>query len=242
MPQLGRHPHFDDRSRSYPIRTLLPARALRTARIWDVLGPFPLDQQAEGACVGMGWSAELAADPVVIPVPDVSFAFRLYELAREQDRLMGNYWGDGASVLAGAKAAAAKGWVAQYRWAFSIDDVIDTLVAHGPVVLGVPWFSDMYRTDANGLVKVGGDLVGGHCLLAYGYLPGTDHGPVVLLLNSWGDSYGIHGRASIKVDDLARLLADDGEACIAVDQLPAPPRPRPRLPWWRRFWGCVRGR
>ncbi|MGG7377295.1 hypothetical protein ACQ7B2_00300, partial [Escherichia coli] len=61
---LDRIPAFDERSRLYPIRALIPRQVTRTKRIWGV-PPDVLDQQAEGACVGFGWAAELAAAPVM---------------------------------------------------------------------------------------------------------------------------------------------------------------------------------
>jgi hypothetical protein len=35
--------------------------------------------------------------------------------------------------------------------------------------------------------------------------------------NSWGRSWGQRGRAKITLDDLRRLLDEDGEACLATE-------------------------
>jgi hypothetical protein len=131
---------------------------------------------------------------------------------------MGNNFPDGASVLAGAKVAKATGMVSQYRWAFGIDDVVDTLIQRGPVVLGLNWYESMYETDRQGRVTVSGALVGGHCITAFGFHPKHPiFGPCVRWMNSWGPSYGLGGVGYITVPDLTRLLKENGEACIPTD-------------------------
>jgi hypothetical protein len=235
MPALGRHPFFDERSRGFPVRALLPREVVRRKTIWELPNNFPLDQGEEGACVGFGFSGELAAAPVVIPT-DNQFAFDLYARAQAEDQKMGNVWDEGASMLAGAKACKLAGHVSSYRWAFGVDDVIDTLCAVGPVVIGIDWYSGMYDTTTDGLVQVFGDVVGGHCILLTGFWPAHPAwGDVVLWENSWGLSYGVNGRGFIRVADLQRLLSAQGEACVLVDvsRVPVPP-PAP-LTWWQRF-------
>jgi len=227
VPKLDRVPFFDSRSRDYPVRALLPRTVTRRKQIWGLPPQYPLDQGAEGACVGHGYAAELAAEPIVVPA-DQAFAFDLYERARAEDRAMGNHWPEGASMLAGARAAKAGGWISSYRWAFGLDDVIDTLVEIGPVVLGVSWYQQMYSTDPRGLVTIGGPLVGGHCILATGYWPAhPDFGDCITWINSWGHDYGINGIGYLRISDLQRLLADQGEAVIAVDAAQLEPVPDP---------------
>lgn len=217
MPVLDRRPVFDEASRGYPVRELIPTPPKRRKRLWTPRSE-PLDQGREGACVGMGWSNELAATPVAKTVDNAS-AFALYRAAQAEDRKMGQNYTSGASVLAGARACKNEGTISSYHWAFGIDDVIDTLVAKGPVVLGINWHQSMYYTDSRGLVTVDGPVVGGHCILAHGYWPnhpefGTD---VVAWFNSWGPSYGVKGVGYIPVASLNMLLQANGEACIATD-------------------------
>jgi hypothetical protein len=218
-PKLGRIPHFDERSRGFKIRSLFDATPfVPRKRVWKLLNNLPLDQGTEGACVGFGWAAELGCTPVRHYV-DNSFARKLYEEARTQDRQMGNHWSEGASVLAGARAVQKSQYVSRYHWAFDIQDVIESLVRKGPVVLGVNWYEDMYSTNSDGLVQIGGNIVGGHCILANGFWPDHPkfHADVVVWTNSWGPSYGINGAGYIRVSDLTRLLREDGEACIPTD-------------------------
>lgn len=213
--------HHDERSRAYSIRELLPEQVRRKRTMWSVPRPV-IDQGREGACVGFGWTNELRANPVMIKLPDpTQFALGLYKQAKTLDEFPGEDY-SGTSVLAGAKAIQSLGFMTGYRWAFGIDDVIDALVTQGPVVLGIPWYDSMYSTRPSGLMEVGGKIVGGHCILATGYNPKarffsegiTNTFEVVRLRNSWGPDYGKGGDGYIKVEDLAALLKNDGEACI----------------------------
>lgn len=217
LPILDRQPHFDEESRNYSIRRLLGGSLPLRKRLWAP-GRNVLDQGQEGRCVVFGWGNELAASPNRYNV-DTKWCNDHWPMVQDEDHKMGNFWDDGASVLAGAKAMQRTGALNHYAWAFGIDDVLQTLMRRGPVVLGINWYSSMYRTNSDGLVNVSGNIVGGHCILANGIWPrhpvfGTD---VVVWTNSWGPEYGINGRGYITVSDLDRLLRENGEAVIPTD-------------------------
>jgi C1A family cysteine protease len=113
---------------------------------------------------------------------------------------------------------ANAGLLKEYRWAFGLDDVIDTVVWKGPVILGINWYQDMYN-PVGGVVRKGGKLVGGHCLLAVGYRTSSVRlggKPAVVLLNSWGPDWGTNGMADISLEDLGALLKENGEAAVPV--------------------------
>lgn len=110
------------------------------------------------------------------------------------------------------------GIIHQYRWAFGIQDVIGALMSQGPVVLGINWYSGMYNAPG-GKLRVSGNHVGGHAILAIGYNPSSqvfDGEETVILQNSWGRSWGIDGIAEITVEELGRLLREGGEACVPL--------------------------
>ncbi|MGH3992512.1 MAG: hypothetical protein ACRDSN_08605, partial [Pseudonocardiaceae bacterium] len=185
-------------------------------RIWQPRDE-PLDQGSEGACVAFALSAELAAAPWRHTVSNES-SVALYQRVRAEDRRMGNYWYSGASVLAGMRVARREGLIRSYWWAFGVEDVVETILRHGPVILGVPWYSNMYGTGPGGLVEVEGTLVGGHAIMAHGFWPDHhDHGDVVVWTNSWGAGYGLDGVGYIRTGDLDALLANWGEACVPAD-------------------------
>jgi hypothetical protein len=195
--------------------------AAPTEREWTE-GPI-LDQGREGACVGFGWIAELLSEPIVPdPMPITasaeSEALTIYHIAQTIDDFPGENY-SGTSVLAGAKVMQQKGYIGEYRWCFSVDDLRDTVLKYGPVVLGVPWYSGMYEAP-NGLVQISGELVGGHCLTVTGYRPNfTLNGQTADFFrwrNSWGPDYGINGSAYITTQDMDRLIHEGGEMCVPV--------------------------
>lgn len=225
-PRLDWAPTHDPASRNFSARAAI-GEVPEEPRTWK-LGPI-LDQGWEGACVGFGWTAELLASPRPDPyaTPDVgnAFARSVYQDAQRIDEWPGEDY-EGTSVLAGAKTIKSRGYIDSYRWCFSIEEIRDAVIAQGPVVIGIPWYSDMYQTRPSGLVEVGGDLVGGHCIMVYGYHPGMritgenyfTRYRVFRWRNSWGTEYGPNGSGNglIQYEDLRDLLAEWGEACVPI--------------------------
>jgi hypothetical protein len=217
-PILDRKVSLDEKSKGYKARKLIGDSVPLKKRVWRPGYNF-LNQGKEGRCVVFGWGNELAATPHRYDIND-EWCNQHWPLVVSKDREMGNDYPDGASVLAGAKAMQMLGNVKSYYWGFGIDDVLQYLSRRGPVLLGINWYSSMYETNNLGLVTVDGELVGGHCILASGVWPKhplfqTD---VVVLTNSWGQTYGINGRGYIPTVTLSRLLKEDGEACMAMDR------------------------
>lgn len=206
-------PRHDPRSLEYPIRTAVERPRYRS-RMWRV--PRALDQGREGACVGFAWTGEALTTPVAVKLNEMKqagllepnqFAQSVYKHAQTIDEWDGEDY-SGTSVLAGAKVMREKGLLHEYRWAFGVEDVKLAILTTGPVVLGINWYSGMYEAPG-GELKIGGQWVGGHAILARGYRDGK-----FSLLNSWGEDWGIGGTAWISEADLSRLLSERGEACV----------------------------
>lgn len=212
IPKLGRLIQFDEKSREYPIRTLLPeARPLRSYT-WRCNEYF--DQGQEGACVGFSWAHQLAARPSEVFGLLTNNAKQIYKKAQTLDQFPGEDY-DGTSVLAGVKAAQSMfpSRIESYKWAFTLNEVLQSLCYVGPVVLGIDWHMGMVTPTKNGMVRADGDVIGGHAILAMGIDPKRR---LVRLHNSWGKKWGVEGRCLITFDDLERLLKRNGEACIAI--------------------------
>lgn len=210
---FDRRVDFDSRSRLYPIRTLLAAPyASPWPRSYTWRCGTVLDQGREGACVGFGWAHELAARPVVVPGVTANSAQAIYRHAQRIDVWEGEDY-EGTSVLAGAKAVQAGGYMDEYRWAFGLDDLRLAVGSHGPAVIGVNWYAGMFDTDSAGYVRVTGDVVGGHCVVVHGVSQRTGR---FRIRNSWGPDWGVNGEAWVSFDDMARLLGENGEAVIPV--------------------------
>lgn len=215
--RLDRIAQFDERSRDYRIRDLVQDQPL-VSKTWS-LSKY-LNQGQEGACVGFGYSHELAAQPDVVKGVTNQTAKGLYWQAQKLDDWPGgSYPGntdeyyEGTSVLAGAKAATANGYYAGYTWAFSEEDVALAIANIGPVVIGINWYDGMFNPDENGFLNPTGNLAGGHCTLLKGVNAEEDY---YVLHNSWGKSWGDKGTAKLSRDSLVSLLKQDGEACLPV--------------------------
>lgn len=217
---------FDERSLNYPIRSTL-SEETAVSRRWPCY--TRLDQDGVGACVGFGWAQELAADPVSVAGVNNDLGFRIYREAQKIDEWPGEAY-EGTSVLAGAKIVQQMGFMDEYRWAFGIQDVIDTLSQKGPVVFGVPWYDSMYAPKADGQMVIGGTAPGGHAFMG-------DEVDVerrrIWMLNNWTRNWGIDGRAWMTFEDWDRLLRQGGQACVPVKRSdpsgppPIPPEPKP---------------
>lgn len=137
----------------------------------------------------------------------------VYRRAQAIDEWPGDAY-DGTSIRAGAQTLRQQGLIDSFHWALGIDEVVDTLLRLGPVVLGTAWLSDMFEPNSRGVVSASGYPVGGHAYLANGV---NTTRRVIRCKNSWGRGFADNGHFWLTFDDLAALLEHDGEACIAVE-------------------------
>jgi hypothetical protein len=215
---------FDDKSRSFPVRSVLPTKKMRSYT-WQC-DRFN-DQGTEGACVGFAWGHELSAIPFKAPM-SAGDSKQIYYDAREFfDPWPGEAY-QGTSVLAGCKAVQKWGYMREYRWGFGLEDVTRSVGSLGPGVAGINWYSMMNNTDINGFIHKGGFIQGGHAIMVRGVrvilLPGlkdrTNFANVdkinsyFILHNSWGESWGMKGLCKISFLDFEALLHEAGEFVI----------------------------
>jgi hypothetical protein len=213
-PRLDRLVYFDERPLAYPVLRTIEARQPRSYK-WRC--PVVLDQGQEGSCVGHAVAHELAARPVGIQNITHEYAVDIYFEAQRTDPWPGGEYPQadpqysGTAVLAGIKVAQDRGFVSEYHWAFSEPELALAVSYKGPAVLGINWYESMYDTDSNFWVRMSGSPVGGHAILCNGF---NVAGQYYTLHNSWGRSWGYNGEGKISRADMAKLLADQGEACI----------------------------
>jgi hypothetical protein len=211
---LDRVPRFDEKSRNFPITAVLTADQQSPAsRVWQA--GHVLDQGSEGACVGFGWAAELSAIPAAVRDVDDNFGRAIYHRAQQLDEWEGENY-SGSSVLGGAKAVREMGYMPEYRWAFGEEELAVAVSHHGPAVIGVNWYRDMFTADRYGIVRVSGTLAGGHCVMVRGLVlrPRWYTEPLYRIRQSWGGLYAKAGDIYMTRPDMARLLSEDGECCI----------------------------
>lgn len=215
---LGRRPEFDEKSKGFSVRTLLGPRTTtlpEKGRTWTCTSV--LDQGNEGSCVGHGFAHELIASPAPVKTIDHDDAVKFYKAAQKVDQWPGESY-SGTSVLAGAKALTSRGWYGEYRWAFDWTDALHALVNIGPIVIGVNWYEGMdtprhvHDREAP-WITASGAVRGGHCVAVIGYLKYRN---AVKIINSWGEGWGLKGRALLSVGDFKRILEEDGECCVPL--------------------------
>lgn len=218
---LGRLPSPED-ARDWTVDRLLAMikAGIATPVVWE--DPVVLQQGGTNHCVGFGSAGFCAAAEAQVPAnPAITDAdgHRIYYEAKIYD---GEPKGeDGSTVRSGAKALLHdENIVAGYAFG-TYDEAWVWVQTHGPVVIGIDWWTTMFTPDAQGVIRPGGSLAGGHCIL----WRGVDAGGRCVLRNSWGAEWGKGGDCYIEGSDLAMLLWRNGEACMMVQPAPAPPKP-----------------
>ncbi len=216
--RLDRIPQTDERNKEYPISTIVPV-SIRS-KVWRLLQR--LDQGQEGQCVLYAWHHEACALPVARKTPTPELIRDRYYRAQMIDPWEGgeypgatpNY--GGTSVLAGAQVMKDAGFFKEFRWAFNLNEVLRAVAHEGPVVIGVDWYEAMFRPDSRGLIKIGGSVAGGHSVLIRGIDLSKRE---VIIRQSWGRGHGVNGDVRLGFDDLEKLLAEGGDACVPVGRL-----------------------
>jgi hypothetical protein len=209
----GRYPIEDKRDRQFAVAV---KSSELTRKMWPDTN-WEGDQAATPRCVGYAWAHWLDASPISqFANPD-----GIYELAQAIDEWEGTDY-EGTSVRAGAKVLERIGFIARYEWAFDVEQIIETLLQVGPVVVGTEWLSGMMKPDCRGLIRARGRSAGGHAYLLSG---GDRQQGLVRLKNSWGLRWGVKGRAYLPLEDLGQLLSRQGEACLGIEARPTPSTP-----------------
>ena len=231
--KFDRIPSRDPRNADYPV-SLLWTRPYGCGRLeqapdittkkWDDYAY--LDQGSDGACVGFGVSGELAAEPESITGVTYDSAMQIYHDAQRIDEWAGEDY-EGTSVLAGAKVAVNRGYYTNYLWAGSELDMATAVSNYGPVVIGINWHWNMMQPDVSGFLNLGGGIAGGHCVVVIGIDVDGDY---YTIRNSWGTSWGDNGEAKITRENMAKLIADEGDVMkpVRVHLSPEPP-PAPKV-------------
>jgi hypothetical protein len=223
---------WDVKSETFPVGAVLDLAAAPTPRRWVLADR--INQGNAPKCVGASLGQELNSTPVVIPITQPGTMDNIYNLAQQLDEWPGNAY-DGTSLLAGLKALKQFGYVTEYRWAASPEEVALALSQLGPVILAGPWLSGMFQPDADGRVRVTGSAGNiGHCY-ELGEL--ADNLADVVIEQTWGPQWsrlpGVDGgwRGKLALEDVRRLMSMGTQAAIitgrADPNAPTPPPPTP---------------
>jgi len=220
MPWFGRIYKEDSRDLNFPVNEVIQTVDMPSIKekFWWADG-WTGNQGASSECVAYSWSHWFEDGPVIQdtivgrqkPIYDTT---QLYEIFKQNDDIQGvNY--EGTTVRAGAKTFQKLGIVKEYRWAQTIDDVINSLLYLGPMVVGTKWTDGMnHPTSAQHIIRPSGRNAGGHAYLLNGVNMDKE---LFRIKNSWGSTWGFHGIAYIRFRDFEKLLKDRGEACVAFE-------------------------
>lgn len=212
---LGRLISLDKRDKNYPLKALLPRKAFNlTKRFWRS-STYWGDQGETSQCVAYSWIHYIHHGPLTMPgkypiVPPVE----VYMQAQKIDEWPGENY-DGTSVRAGAEVLKSLGYIAEYRWGYTLEELIQAVLHIGPVVVGTDWLTGMFEPDANGFIRANGWPAGGHAYL----IDGADtKNKYFRIKNSWGRNWAAKGNAFITFADMEYLINKPfAEICLAIE-------------------------
>lgn len=207
--RLGRHVRHDPRSRNFAV-TPQPLDTLKSVRHHRHVPVF--DQGQVGSCTGNACAGALSTAPFRHRFSEHT-AVEIYSAAETIDG-DGPYPpnDNGSSGLSVAQVALNKKWISRYDHCFNLPAVL-TALQTGPVLLGVSWLSGFDNPSKTGQMKVTGSVRGGHEICADEIDVENQR---VWITNSWSSAWGISGRAWWTWADLAKVLADQGDATVLV--------------------------
>jgi hypothetical protein len=211
---LGRELVIDERDKKYLIENKLQLKKTTlTEKYWFADGWWG-DQGNTPHCVGYSWSHWIDDGPILHkgPKPNTN-PILIYREAQKIDEWPGENYA-GTSVRAGAKFLKSKGKIKEYLWTTNLTTLVNTVLTQGPVVVGTNWYYGMFFPDRNGMIRVTGRISGGHAYLINGV---DTKKQIFRIKNSWGRTWGQMGHAYISFSDMNRLMREQGEVCLAIE-------------------------
>lgn len=220
MYTFGRIFKEDKRDNEFPVSDYISPRLPKIPKKnWWADG-WHGNQGTTPFCVVYAWSHWFEDGPVIQNVvlgreKPIFNTKTFYDACQVRDQIPGTNY-DGTTVRAGAKILKELGVIEEYRWAFSIDDVINAVTYLGPMVVGTMWYSRMTSPSSDrAIISPKGRSEGGHAYMINGI---DNDNEMFRIKNSWGKNWGKNGQAFISFKNFEKLLHDQGEACVAFQR------------------------
>ncbi len=215
---LGRIPVKDDRDNLFTMEGELPKvlPELPSNRYYTTPG-LPLDQKSTPMCVGYATRGLLNTGPVTnLKGPT---AVDIYHHAQQLDGIPGEDY-DGTNDRGSLKYLKTLGYVTRYVWTHNAQTAMTWVLAQGPVLIGINWYSSFDKPDKSFVLKVTptAKVRGGHEVLVVG--ANMENG-LFRCMNSWGENWGEHGRFWLPAELLQRLLNEGGD-CVSPTEVLVP--------------------
>ena len=211
---LGRQVSVDIRDRNFLIKDKIIVSPKKiTSKYW-VDNEWWGNQGNTPQCVGYAWAHWIEDGPVTHGgIAPIIHPTLIYKEAQKLDEWIGENY-DGTSVRGAAKYLQKNKKIGNYYWAYDVNTLINTVLNVGPVVVGTYWYLRMFYPDRNGLIRIGGPIVGGHAYV----INGVDvNKKLFRIKNSWGRRWGANGSAYISFNDMNTLIKMGGEICLATE-------------------------
>lgn len=207
----------DPRDKEFQFSDLLVDRPIIKSKYWWSDGWWG-NQRSTPQCVAYSWVHLLEDGPVIqngIPnreIPIVAPA-QFYAACKEVDGLKKGL--DGTTMHAGAKIAKQYGLITEYRWANTIEEIVDALLIFGPVIAATYWYSEMNHANKTKQIIKSGKNLGGHAYILNGV--DTD-AKTFRLKNSYGKAWGDNGYATVSFKTFEALLKEGGTVCVPFER------------------------
>ena len=207
---LGRYPSpFDPRD--FNLAAFKPKLTITTVteREW-AFNSLPLNQEATNHCVGFSGADFGINDPIQDNYTDAD-GHRFYYMCKVFD---GDPTGEmGSNIRSIAKTLRQEGRIDAYAFASDMATIKYWLLNRGPLIVGTIWTDAMFNPDANGVIEVGGTVVGGHAYVLNKWTKDN----FIRIQNSWGLNWGINGQGYISAANFEKIFRYGGEAVTAVE-------------------------